>query len=266
MINRSITKENLDAIYSETFDIEKFKNVDPCGLVYELLSHTDEQLDIELGALFVAMITWGNRKAIRQAARHMLEDEMKWHPGKFILSGAYEDSYCDAKNGCVYRTLNRDKFKEVCRNIHNALIGGIDHSKPITGKDSPTLEKFLEGKSCKECIEVLCSLLSPAKLGSIEKSACKRICMFMRWMTRTTSPDLGIWQERSQKDLYAVMDVHVCTLTNSILTHKNASWASCCELTEIFRSWDSEDPLKYDIALMTLSDRMDAEDKMAGDQ
>lgn len=253
MINRSITKENLDAIYAETFDLERFKNVDPCGLVYELLSHTEDQLDIELGALFVAMITWGNRKAIRQAARHMLEDEMQWHPGRFVLSGAYEDSYADAKNGCVYRTLNSTKFKEVCRNLQDALssLG-----------DKPTLEKYLSGKSCKECIEIICNLLAPAKLGSIEKSACKRICMYMRWMTRTTTPDLGVWQERSQKDLYAVMDVHVCSLTSSVLTHKNASWASCCELTEIFRSWDSEDPLKYDIALMTLSDRMDAEDKI----
>lgn len=56
MIDRSITKENLDAIYAQTFDIEKFKAIDPCGLVYELLAHTDDQLDIELGALFVAMI------------------------------------------------------------------------------------------------------------------------------------------------------------------------------------------------------------------
>ena len=255
MITRSITKENLDAIYVETFDLERFKNVDPCGLVYELLSHTDDQLDIEIGALFVAMITWGNRKAIRQAARHMLDDEMHWHPGRFILSGAYEDSYADARNGCVYRTLNSTKFKEVCRNVHQALsaLG-----------PKPTLEQLLEGKSCKECIGILCTLLAPAKLGSIDKSACKRICMFMRWMTRTTTPDLGIWKDRSQTDLYAVMDVHVCTLTASILTHRNASWASCCELTEIFRSWDPADPLKYDIALMTLSDRIDAEEKNKG--
>ena len=252
MIDRSITKENLDRIYAETYDLEKFKSVDPCGLVYEMLSHTERQLDIELGALFVAMITWGNRKAIRKAARHMLEEEMNWHPGTFILSGAYEDSYADAKNGCVYRTLNSDKFKEVCRNVHSALseLG-----------DDPTLEKLLRGKTCKDCVEILCDLLAPAKLGAPGKSACKRICMYLRWMTRTTSPDLGIWRERSQKDLYAVMDVHVCDLTSSILTHKNASWNSCCELTEIFRSWDAEDPLKYDIALMTLSDRIEEENK-----
>ena len=126
--------------------------------------------------------------------------------------------------------------------------------------DKPTIEQYLQGKNCNQCIEALCALLAPAKLGSPGKSACKRICMFMRWMTRTTSPDLGIWTERSQRDLYAVMDVHVCDLTSSILVHKNASWASCCELTDIFRSWDADDPLKYDIALMTLSDRIDAEE------
>lgn len=251
MINRSITKENLDAIYSETFNLESFKNVDPCGLVYELLAHTDNQLDIELGALFVAMITWGNRKAIRKAARHMLEVEMNWHPGNFVLSGAFDDSYSDAKNGCVYRTLNSDKFKEVCRNIQAALA-------PLG--DSPTIEQYLKGMSCVECIDALCKLLAPAKLGNPGKSACKRICMYLRWMTRTTSPDFGIWRERSQKDLFAVMDVHVCSLTSSILVHKNASWLSCCELTDIFRAWDADDPLKYDIALMTLSDRIDAEE------
>lgn len=250
MINREISKANLDTIYAETFNIEKFKAIDPCGLVYELLAHTDDQLDIELGALFVAMITWGNRKAIRKAARYMLEGEMLWHPGKFVLSGEFEDSYADAKNGCVYRTLNSDKFKEVCRNLQVAL------SK---NGEQPTLEKLLQGKTCVECIDILCTLLAPAKLGAVGKSACKRICMFMRWMTRQTTPDLGIWKERSQKDLFAVMDVHVCDLTSSILTNKQASWKSCCELTEIFKSWDSEDPLKYDIALMTLSDRIDAE-------
>lgn len=253
MIDRSITKANLEAIYAQTFDTERFKGVDPCGIVYELMEHTDNQLDIELGALFVAMITWGNRKAIRQAARHMLRDEMNWHPGEFVLNGLFKDSYKDAKNGCVYRTLNSDTFKKVCYNVQQALF---------TVGDNPTLERYLAGKSCLECIGLLCDMLAPAKLGFPGKSACKRICMFMRWMTRTTAPDLGIWRERSQGDLYAVMDVHVCTLTSSILTNKQASWKSCNELSQIFKEWDPIDPLKYDIALMTLSDRIDAEEAM----
>ena len=117
-----ITKELLDQVHKEHFNKEAFLGVDPCGLVYELKEHTDRQLDIELGALFVAMITWGNRKAIKQAARKMLRDEMQWKPADFILEGRYRNSYLDAKNGCVYRTLNREKFIEVCENIHQALL------------------------------------------------------------------------------------------------------------------------------------------------
>jgi hypothetical protein len=73
-------------------------------------------------------------------------------------------------------------------------------------------------------------------------------------MTRTQSPDLGIWKSRSSKDLYAVMDVHVMQQTQSILKNKRPTWKACEELTSIFKSWDAEDPLKYDIALMTLAD------------
>ena len=70
------------------------------------------------------------------------------------------------------------------------------------------------------------------------------------------------WKNRSEADLYAVMDVHVCDLTISILKNKRPTWKAVVELTDIFKSWDSTDPLKYDIALMTLSDRIDEEEKI----
>lgn len=244
----TISRHQLDLLYQD-FDVNKFLSVDPCGIVYELKEHTDNQLDIELGALFVAMITWGNRKAIRSAARHMLKDEMKWHPAEFVRSEAFRDSYRDAKNGCVYRTLNSDRFKEVCESIQQEL------------GTANTLEELFSGKSIEECIETLARWLAPAKLGTAGKSACKRICMYLRWMIRQQSPDLGIWKSLSQKDLYAVMDVHVCQLTAPILKTKQANWKSCSELTRIFRGWCPEDPLKYDVALMVLADRITEEQR-----
>ena len=37
-------------------------------------------------------------KALRKAARHMLEDEMNWHPGRFVFRGAsVKKPYCVAK-------------------------------------------------------------------------------------------------------------------------------------------------------------------------
>jgi len=239
-----ITKKILDNIYINNFDSEIFKSVDPCGSVYKLMEHTNNQLDIELGALFVSMISWGNRKAIRKTAEYMLCDEMKWSPASFIIEGKFENSYKNAKNNCVYRTLNVETFKKVCRRIQKGLDG------------YNTMEKCFEGKTTKESISTICSWLSDAKIGTMDKSACKRICMFMRWMTRAVAPDFGLWATRSPRDLYAIMDVHVCNLTRSILTNKRPTWKACEELTNIFKSWDSDDPLKYDIALMVLADNI----------
>lgn len=243
-----ITKEILEKSLLENFSKEAFLEVDPCGLVYELMRHTDRQLDVELGALLVAMITWGNRKAIRKAAHHMLCDEMDWHPAEFILEERYENSYLEAKNGCVYRTLNRENFILVCRNIRKALIHNIQEHRDLT------MEQLFTGKTIEETIAEICRWLAPAKLGKPGVSACKRICMFLRWMIRREEPDLGLWKQMDQRKLYAVMDVHVCQLTASILSRKQADWKTCTELTEIFRSWSEDDPLKYDIALMTIAD------------
>ncbi len=239
-----VTKEVLDAYYAEEFNIERFKQNDPCGTVYQLMEHTDNQLDIELGALLVAMISWGSRKVICPTALHMLRDEMKWHPAEFIMSGRFEESYADAKNGCVYRTLNVATFKAVCRKLREALKG------------FNTMEEALEGKTTKEAVREICTWLQDAKIGTMDKSACKRVCMFVRWMTRHASPDLNIWKSRPQNDLYAVMDTHVLQLTQSLLKNKRPTWKACEELTNIFKSWDAEDPLKYDIALMTMADRI----------
>lgn len=241
-------KELLDKAYS-SFSPDNFRRVDPCGTVCQLMLHTDNQLDIELGALLVAMISWGSRKIIVPTALHMLRDEMQWHPAKFIMSGKYEQSYKDARNSCVYRTLNVPTFKAVCSNLCQALDG------------FPTMEQRLSGLTTKEAIAEICRWLAPAKVGSMDKSACKRVCMFVRWMVRRESPDFGLWKSRSQSDLYAVMDVHVCRQTSALLRNKRPTWKACEELTAIFKSWDKDDPLKYDIALMTLADRKEEADR-----
>ncbi len=237
-----IDKQTLDALYTERFCKERFLQTDPCGIVYELAEHQVTQLDIELGALLVAVITWGNRKAIRTAARRMLADEMLWKPSAFIMDGLYENSYAHARNGCVYRTLNTATFKVLCRRIRQGI------------GSHPTMEDALAGLTIEECITTLAGWLAPARLGTPYKSACKRICMFLRWMIRHESPDLGLWRLWPQDRLYAVMDVHVCRLASPLLTVKQANWKACTQLTEIFRNWDRQDPLKYDIALMTLAD------------
>lgn len=245
-----ITKANLEHLYHHIFSEERFLAIDPCAVVWQLSAHTQRQLDLEIGGLMVAMITWGNRKAIRTAALHMLCDEMQWNPSEFILRQLYLDSYQNARDDCVYRTLNRYKFIEVCENIYNALMS-FRQAHP---NEELTLENCLKGLDMKQCIATITDWLAPARLGTLGKTACKRICMFLRWMVRTETPDFGLWKSHKPSELYAILDVHICQLTFPILKHKQPSWAACEELTEIFRRWDKDDPLKYDVALMTLAD------------
>ncbi len=234
-------KSILDHTY-DTFNPEAFLAVDPCGTVHQLMQHTDSQLDIELGALLVAMISWGSRKVIVPTAIHMLRDEMHWQPAHFIKSGEYAQSYHDAKRQCVYRTLNVPTFHHVCHNLQHELDG------------YDTMEARLNNLTAKDAIAEICRWLAPARLGTMPSSACKRVCMFMRWMVRPYYPDLGLWTSRSPADLYAVMDTHVCQQTRHLLKHKRPTWQACEELTALFNSWNPADPLRYDIALMTLAD------------
>ena len=84
-------------------------------------------------------------------------------------------------------------------------------------------------------------------------SACKRLCMFTRWMTRDNSPvDIGIWAPFIDKrSLIMPLDTHVlhqaCLL--GLLKYGSPSMATAKKLTAIMRSIFPDDPLRGDFAL-----------------
>lgn len=288
------------------FDAEAFVDADPLRVVYDLMSEVkgdkgkvkgdrEEVIDdvvvegefvkqIEVGALFVAMIAWGNRKMIKANANRLME-VMSWRPYDYIMSGAFE-VFPDEQ--CVHRTLFGRAFKQVCRSLVEVYrefgslesfvvgerfdsgevkgeIGDKEEVKGERGKvkgdegdreevkgDSEEVidDVVVEGKY----VERLAKITAPAKLGSVSgKSACKRLCMFLRWMVRTDKPDLGLWRKIKSSELFAVLDVHVVRQAREnglICGSSTASWKSVRELTECYRGWCAEDPLKYDMVMM----------------
>ena len=299
------------------FDAEAFVEADPLRVVYDLMSEVkgdfevkgdrenvkgekvkgdkeDVKCDreevsgdvvverefvrqIEVGALFVAMIAWGNRKMIKANANRLME-VMSWRPYDYIMSGAFE-KYPDEQ--CVHRTLFGGAFKQVCRNLvevyrefgslESFVVGDRGDREEVKGEigdsgevkgDEGNKEKVkgdtgevsgdevVEGKY----VERLAKITAPAKLGSVSgKSACKRLCMFLRWMVRTDKPDLGLWRKIKSSELFAVLDVHVVRQAREnglICGSSTASWKSVRELTECYRSWCADDPLKYDMVMM----------------
>ena len=83
-------------------------------------------------------------------------------------------------------------------------------------------------------------------------SACKRICMFLRWMVRDSSPvDLGLWNFLDKRTLIIPLDTHVlqeaCDL--GLLQNKTATMSAALKLTAKLRDIFPEDPIKGDFAL-----------------
>jgi len=86
-------------------------------------------------------------------------------------------------------------------------------------------------------------------------SACKRLCMFLRWLVRPDDGiDLGIWSGVSPSQLVVPVDLHIRRIARSLgLTGRNqADWKMACEITSRLRELDPDDPVKYDFSLCHL--------------
>ncbi len=89
-----------------------------------------------------------------------------------------------------------------------------------------------------------------------QKSTCKRLNMFLRWMVRRDDcgVDFGIWNKLKPADLIMPCDLHVDRVARKLklITRKQTDWQTAVELTERLREFDPADPVKYDFALFGL--------------
>jgi len=86
-------------------------------------------------------------------------------------------------------------------------------------------------------------------------SACKRLCMFLRWMVRPDDGiDLGLWQKVSPSQLIIPVDTHISRICTYLgfTARKSADWRMACEITAALRKLDPFDPVKYDFSLAHL--------------
>jgi uncharacterized protein (TIGR02757 family) len=89
-----------------------------------------------------------------------------------------------------------------------------------------------------------------------QKSTCKRLNMFLRWMVRKDEcgVDFGIWNKIKPSELIMPCDLHVDRVARklNLITRKQTDWQTAVELTDQLKEFDSNDPVKYDFALFGL--------------
>ena len=85
------------------------------------------------------------------------------------------------------------------------------------------------------------------------QSACKRVCLFLRWMVRSNSPvDLGLWADFiDRRTLIMPLDTHVLRQSRNfgLIEGCSATMSMAQKLTAALTEVFPEDPLKGDFAL-----------------
>jgi len=96
-------------------------------------------------------------------------------------------------------------------------------------------------------------------IGNIPQSIAKagtykRYMMYLRWMVRKDTLDMGLWSKIDKKDLLIPLDTHTFHVSRrlGLLKRKSYDMKAVLELTQTLREFDAEDPVKYDFALYRL--------------
>lgn len=96
-------------------------------------------------------------------------------------------------------------------------------------------------------------------MGSLPKKVStagtyKRYMMYLRWMVRKDRLDMGLWSKIDKKDLLMPLDTHTFHVSHrlGLLERKTYDMKASLELTRTLRTFDAQDPIKYDFALYRL--------------
>ncbi|MCD4668528.1 MAG: TIGR02757 family protein [Sulfurimonas sp.] len=97
-------------------------------------------------------------------------------------------------------------------------------------------------------------LISKVTTKTKGAGALKRWMMFLRWMVRKDNIDMGLWSDKYKPDLIIPLDTHTFNVSKKLglLNRKTYDLEAAIELTKKLKSFDSNDPMKYDFALYRL--------------
>lgn len=195
--------------------------------------------DIEISGFISAYLAFGNRKQIVKKCK-VIDDMFEGKPYEWLMNRKYE-KFKD-NNDVFYRFV---KYEDLHR-----IFGILFETYDCYGKLEFFAEHWLhQGKELPYKLQEICS---KSKKFVMPTSACKRMCMFLRWMVRKDSPvDIGIWNGVESSELYIPLDVHVGNTARELgLTNRKSNdWKTVVEITDKLKEVFPNDPCKGDFAL-----------------
>ena len=240
-------RELLEALHDK-YNSPDFIADDPISVPHR---YTD-RADREIAGFFSATIAWGNRKAI-VCSGHRMMHFMDDAPADFVRNASERE--LALLSSYVHRTFNGADLRDfvlALRRMDRRFggLGAFFEERYAAAQSIPAvLSEFRrEFFSCDH------ALRCEKHLSSIDRgAACKRLCMYLRWMVRRDDRgvDFGLWRRIPMSALYLPLDVHVGDMARALglLGRRQNDWRAVEELTDALRAFDAEDPARYDFSL-----------------
>ena len=237
--------------------VEQFNNVtfiepDPISVPHRF----SKKQDIEIAALFAALLAWGNRTTIINSCNKLVK-LMDDAPHDFIKN------HCEAERQRFEKWVHRTfqfpdllyflEFLQFHYSRHESLE--IAFSNGLKSSDRTVENALIHFHNYFFSLPHL-QRTEKHLQTPIRKSACKRLNLYLRWMVRKDNKgvDFGIWHNIGMQRLICPLDVHVhrTAITLKLITRTQPDWQCAALLTKKLRSFDANDPVKFDYALFGL--------------
>ena len=245
--NNKTTKRWLDDTYKK-YNHRTFVHPDPLEFLYQY----KEPFDIEIVGFVASVLAYGRVKQILLSVDKVL-NLLGDSPRLFLLS--VDEDFLNKKLKTFKHRFTKGEeiaslligLKKIIikyGSIENAFIQGFDRKRDKT--IIPALTKF-----CNLFYEITNNNFPFLLPSPDKKSACKRVNLFLRWMIRADSVDLGIWDNSLAPYLIVPLDTHMFKIGKSLnfTKRKTADLKSAIEITLKFKEISPKDPVKYDFAI-----------------
>ena len=254
-------KTTLDALY-ETRSQQHLAN-DPLSFCHRFKTAEDK----EIAGLIASSFAYGNVKIILRNLEFIFSRIGKF-PRLFVqtfdpqdgakLFDGFKHRFNDGRDLCALLHAIRLMIEE-CGTIERFFCKGYD---PASENLSSALTRFSASVLAFDYTPVFGTPSPPANSyfsflfpSPVSGSACKRLCMYLRWMIRPADGiDLGIWKNIPPAKLIIPVDAHIqriCRLLR-LTARKQADWKMACEITAALGRLSQEDPVKYDFSICHL--------------
>ncbi len=254
-------KNTLDSLYANRSQ-QHLAN-DPLSFCHRF----DAPEDREVAGLIASSFAYGNVKIILRNLESIFS-RVGTSPRRFVerfdpdegsvLFAGFKHRFNDSRDLCALLYAIRLMISE-SGSIESFFSKGYD---PGDGDVSDALASFSSAVLAFNYTPVFMTPTPPENsyfnflFPSPESgSACKRLCMYLRWMVRPAdSIDLGVWTKIPPSKLIIPVDAHIqriCRLLG-FTARKQADWKMAQEITTQLRRFDPLDPVKYDFSICHL--------------